>query len=186
MELLLEACSGRGNASSFVSVVWAAIVSRLRLDEENGTTKSPNGSSDTGGGTKGERFKAEEKDERPGDDGWEEHKGEGRVTYKEERQRLRWLSSGHDSRKKAQEEAAKDKTTSAVGGTDVALLASGEHQLRVSGTFRRAIRASVSSYVPSPSFFLDVHELWSPTRPSAIFLLRCCAQSGAAPQVRAR
>lgn len=171
MELLLEACSGRGNATTFVSVVWAAIVNRLRSDEENGATESPSGSSDTGGERKEKRFKAEEKDDTPEDGGWEEHKGEERVAYEGERQRLSRLSSGRDSRKKGPEEATKDGATSAVGGTDVALLASGEHQLRVSGTFRRAIRASVSSYAPSPSFFLDAYETSSPTRPSAVFLL---------------
>lgn len=148
MEVLLEACSGRGNATNFVSVVWAAIVSRLRSDEASGTTESPNGSSNSEEETKEERFKAEQKEEGPGDDGWEEHKGEERVAHKGERQRLRWLFSRHGSRKKTPEATTKDGTTSAVGKTDVALLASGERQLRVSGTLRRAIQASVSTCAP--------------------------------------
>lgn len=118
MELLLDACSGRvpGQSEPGTDFVTScwAAITHRIAVNEKNAASS---------------FENEEEGGDYRDDGgWEETKGDACVEYEEKRDIC----------------GAATVSTGARSGTDVALAASGERQLRVAGTFRRAIRASVS------------------------------------------
>lgn len=123
MELLLGACSGTGEvASVFVQTTWASIIDRLRAEE---LTASASDSA----------RKQEEPESEPGydDEGWEEKKGDDAEAQRAEK-------TNKSPRKQC---GVGMRAGVAAGGTDVALAASSDSQLRVAGTFFRAIRISV-------------------------------------------
>lgn len=146
MKLLLEACSDGGKIRGFVPAVWGAIIDRLAADEKltNEEVTREIGH---------ETLEDEVGDEAAKDDGWEECKDQEKYEQIQRKQRMASkarpvASTGQRPSLDGVQIALK---TTKLGTTDVALAASGERQLRVSGTFRRAIRASVSS-LPSSQF----------------------------------
>lgn len=112
METLLEACGGRA-IEAFPQAAWKAILGRISLEEQKGTSNH-----DLEDGLDGY---VEVR-------GWEETKGDT-ATEQEEKRAPSAVSNG--------------RSKGRGRGADVALAASSDQQLHIAGTFRRAIRTSV-------------------------------------------
>lgn len=124
-------------------MAWEAVVDRLAADERRVMAEGP-GEKDTKDHDT-ERHEADDSD-----DGWEEHKGEDFVQYEQQRQGSHRKADDHGTPGQ-KPPLATTRASAKINrpAIDVALTASGERQLRVAGTFRRAIRSSVRNVVCS-------------------------------------
>lgn len=129
MELLIDVCSGADEvASAFVQTVWESIIDRLRAEELTATASDSVG-------------KLEEPESELGydDASWEERKGDDAEAQRKQKHNM--------SRQKLCGAAVRVGT--GVVGTDIALGASTDTQLRTAGTFFGAIRISVRGNISS-------------------------------------